>query len=94
MKILSQEESKLLERKNLVLEVDHTLKSTPKKDLIKDEIAKFLKVEEKLLVIKHVYTGFGKSSSKVEVYVYDNEKALKEVEPKKKDKTAKTEEKK
>jgi len=86
MKVLKQEDSRILERKSFVVEVDHHLKATPKEDAIKAELAKLLKANEKLIVVKHIYTSFGKGSSKVEVYVYDNEEALKKIEPKSKKK--------
>lgn len=86
MKVLKEEDSRILERKSFVVEIDHHLKATPKEDSIKSGLAKLLKSDEKLMIIKHIYTGFGKGSSKVEVYVYDNEKALKTIEPKSKKK--------
>jgi ribosomal protein S24E len=82
MKFLKKEKSKLLNRTDLVIELEHIGKSTPSNSDIKKQIASNLKTKEELIVIDHVYTKFGEGISKIHAKAYDSEKALKDIEPK------------
>ena len=96
MKIISQNKSVLLKRTEIVANLDHVGKATPKRSEIKKQLAKEFKKDEKLVVIKHIYTNFGAGTSKIIANVYDNEEALKtlEIEKENKPKEAKQEPKK
>ena len=83
LKIIYDKENKLLLRRRVAFEVAHEKSSTPKKEDLKKEIAKFLKTEENLIVMKHVYSKFGMGKSKIITQVYEDEKLLKILETKK-----------
>ena len=81
LKITSTEEKPLLARKEIKGELSFTEKATPSNDDVRKDIASQLKVDEKTVVVKHIYTAFGSSDAKVEAYVYNTEADLKKYEP-------------
>lgn len=83
LKINEKKEQKLLSRSEIKgsISFDGT---TPSNDAVKDALAKSIGKDAKLVVVKHVYTDFGKRSALVLAYAYDNEEKLKEIEVKKK----------
>lgn len=93
MKILYEKENPLLGRKRMAFEIDHKNGPTPSKESIKKKASELLKVNENLIVLKHIYTKFGNNKSKVIINVYNDERDLKSLETfnkkKKKNKTAK-----
>ena len=93
---LKEEESKLLNRKDGIYEIEFD-KSTPSNDQVKKAIAEFKKVDENLLVITRVRQIFGIKKAKVVVKLYNSQEDLKKVEvrnKKQKKKEEKKEEKK
>ncbi len=91
MKILYEKENPLLNRKRVALEIDHPNSSTPSRTKLKSDIAKHLKTDEKLILIRHVYSKFGENKSKVIVHVYNDEKELNRLEKIKREKAPKEE---
>lgn len=85
--INSEKHNLLLGRKEFSLEVSFPAKIPSKAELQK-ELAEKQKVNENLVVIKYVQGVYGDRKAKAVAYIYDNEKALKNVEPKKKEKKA------
>ena len=68
-------------------------KATPSYQELMPMLANHLKIDEKLIVIRHVYTSFGESNAKVIAYAYKDEKMKEFIEPKvKKKKEKKTKE--
>ena len=82
-KIVKQKDSPLLERERINLEIGFAGMATPKKALLKAEIAKFLKVDENLVAVRHVYTKFGECRAKAIVNMYKDAEILKKFETKK-----------
>lgn len=80
IKLIYQKENPLLNRKRVAFEVDHSKKETPSRIDLKKKIAENLKVDKSLISIRHVYTKYGKDSSKVIVHVYETEKDLNSLE--------------
>lgn len=80
LNITDKKEEKLLSR----LKVEGKLKfegsSTPSNDQVRELIAKNLRKDAKLVVVKNIYTKYGSASADVLAYVYDNERKLKELE--------------
>lgn len=80
LNITDKKEEKLLSR----LKVEGKLKfegsSTPSNDQVRELIAKNLGKDDKLVVVKNIYTKYGAASADVLAYVYDNERKLKELE--------------
>lgn len=92
---IKEVESKLLNRKRVVYEVLSGDK-TPSKDELKQNIANGLKIDQKLIRVKHIYQRFGQRKSKAIVHIYKKEEDLKNTEKikkiKKKEKPQKKEE--
>ncbi len=86
-KILSKKEEPLLSRTVVEAEVSFD-KATPSKPEIKNALAKSLGKDEKLIVIKGLYTGYGIRKARNVSYVYENEEAMKSIEPRPKEKGA------
>ena len=80
LKMLSQEENKLLERKEIVFEVMHDSNATPSRAELMKEIAQNLKVDPNLMFITKIKPIYGKSCSQVVVRVYKNRAALERFE--------------
>ena len=93
LKIINKKEYPLLSRTRVESEIAFE-KSTPSKDEIKSKLGKDLGKDEKLIVVKGIYTEYGLKKCKNLSYVYENEESLKRIEvQKEKKKEAKPEEK-
>ena len=88
IQIKEKKEEPLLSRTkvNAQLEFEN---ATPSYAEITTGLSRNLKTEEKLIVIRNVYTSFGHKKADVTAYVYSNEEKKHYVEPKVKDKKAK-----
>lgn len=84
LKILSKKEEPLLSRTKIEAEVSFD-KATPSKSEIKNALAKSLGRDEKLIVVKGVYTGYGVRKAKNVSYAYESEEVMKSIEPKPKE---------
>jgi len=84
MKILKETKQPLLSRTRYHIEVEHTGKSTPKKDTLLEEVSKLLKNKPECLKIKHIYTKQGFSQSKIICHSYLDKESLEKIENKKK----------
>src|SRR3989338_1968148 len=84
LKILIKKEEPLLSRTIIEAEVSFD-KATPSKSEIKSALAKSLGRDEKLIVVKGLYSGYGIRKAKNVSYVYENEEVMKSIEPKPKE---------
>ncbi|MBN2367886.1 hypothetical protein JXC34_02630 [Candidatus Woesearchaeota archaeon] len=66
-----QRDMKLLSRKRVSLILDNEGATPSRKSLIKQVASKY-KVNEDQVVIKHVYSQFGKQKTKLIVHIYDD----------------------
>ena len=92
MKIIKQEEHKLLDRKRITAEVVHDKNKTPSKQEIIKELSQRLNINPELINLRHIYTHFGATKSKIIANVYNNLtmlKSLEEFRKKKKEKKIK-----
>ena len=81
LKIEKTEEKTLLARKEIAGSLLFEGKATPSNDEVAKAIAAELKVDEKTVVVKHIYTGFGSTEATFEAYVYNKEEDRKKYEP-------------
>lgn len=85
LKVTEEKEDILLSRKEINAQI--TFKgATPSKEDIKKQLSSVLKADEKLIVIKNVFTSFGSETAKVIAYQYTNDEYMKKIEPKEKEK--------
>lgn len=88
LKIINKKEDPLLSRTRVESKIAFD-KSTPSKDEIKSRLGKDLGKDEKLIVVKGIYTEYGLKKGKNLSYVYENEESLKRIEMQKEKKSKK-----
>jgi ribosomal protein S24E len=90
LKIISKKEDPLLSRTVVEAEIIFE-KATPSRAEIKGSLAKSLGKDEKLIVVKGIYTSYGLKKAKNMCYIYENEESLKKIEAETKKKSKKKE---
>lgn len=85
-KIITENVQSLMRRKELILEIKHDKKATPKTEDVVKSVADVTKADEKLISVKEILNEFGSNLAKVKVYVYEDEKAKDSIEKIKKKK--------
>ena len=80
LKIIEEKENPLLNRKNILAELEYSKIATPRKTEVKKILADTLKIGEELIELKHVYPIFGKNKAKVIAHIYKNIKDLENIE--------------
>lgn len=79
--IKENKENKALFRNEVVAEMFFE-KSTPNRKEIQKAVAKSLKVDETLVIIKQIKTEFGKSKAKITAHIYSNKDIMNKLERK------------
>jgi len=82
LNIETNETQKLLDRTLVKGKIHFSEKSTPSRMNVIDEIAKQLKVDKKLIVLKEIKTRFGTTTADFEAHIYNSEEFKNKVEPK------------
>ena len=81
LQIISEEKKPLLGRKEIKARVTYQDK-TPARKSIRSALAKKLSAEEKLIAVRKIMPEYGVQAAKIEAVIYENEKIMKELEPK------------
>lgn len=92
LNVTNVKEEPLLSRAMIEATLDFE-NATPSYKEVMQLIAAHLKKDEKLIVIRHIYTLFGNKKAKVVAYAYNDEGNKQRIEPKVKEKKAKEEKK-
>ena len=92
MKVVKDEKSFVLPRREIIVEIPHTDKPTPSEEQVKDELIKKFKCKKELIIIKGINTKYGSSDAVVEAFIYDDEDSMKKIERIKEKKEEKKEE--
>tara|TARA_Y100000310_G_scaffold338519_1_gene428357 strand:- start:1276 stop:1755 length:480 start_codon:yes stop_codon:yes gene_type:complete len=79
IEILKQKETPLLKRKRVNCMVDF-VGATPGRTALREALGKQLKVDKKLVAIRHVYQRYGLPRAKVIVHIYKDFETLKKRE--------------
>lgn len=82
IEIVKQKETPLLSRKRVTAKLVAEA-ATPSRLVIRNELAKKLKVDPSLVIIKHLYPQFGDRTVKIIVNVYEKREVLEKFEHKK-----------
>ncbi|MCX8178379.1 MAG: hypothetical protein N3D75_00945 [Candidatus Aenigmarchaeota archaeon] len=69
VKIISDYENKLLERRDLIVEVDHENQPTPKKSDLEQKLADHFKTEKNKVDIIYIFSLPGTNTSKVKLKI-------------------------
>jgi len=92
VKIIEKKEQPILSRTAVKSHIIFD-KSTPSSGEVKKSLASELKADENLVVVKEIYTEFGKPEADVNAYVYASKETMKKTEKKpRKQKRLETEE--
>jgi ribosomal protein S24E len=83
--ITEKKEAPLLSRTEVKAELTFD-KATPSTEQLKQQLASTLSADQKLIVIKKINTSFGSTKADTVAYVYSDEKSMKLIEPKQKEK--------
>lgn len=80
IEIIKEKEVPLLERKRIVLKYASQEGKTPARKTIAKEVAKMIKVKDDQVAIRHIYSQFGVTSSKIIAHVYKDFAAMEKYE--------------
>ncbi|MFH0798207.1 MAG: hypothetical protein V1906_02225 [Candidatus Woesearchaeota archaeon] len=83
MQILNEKDAPLLDRKEVKLKVNFFNTTTPSNSALESEVARKLKADPSLVVIKSIKQKFGAGEAEVTAYIYKSLDRLKFVEGKK-----------
>ncbi|MEA2036752.1 MAG: hypothetical protein U9O94_04550, partial [Nanoarchaeota archaeon] len=83
LKVTNKKDNTLLSRVEIEAELTFLGEPTPKKEDLKKKISSLEKSDEKLIVVKNIYSLFGAGKGNALVYIYKSEDALKKTEPQK-----------
>jgi small subunit ribosomal protein S24e len=79
LELLKERETPLLSRKRVTLSASYE-GATPARKELRKSVAKKVSADEKLVILKHIYTRFGQHKAKVIAHVYEDEKAMNKLE--------------
>ena len=80
LEITGKKENKTLQRQEVEFEIKNA-KITPSRKELRPKIAAMLGAKETLTVIESINHTFGTNEGKIKVHVYENEEAMKKIEP-------------
>ena len=80
LEITGKKENKTLQRQEVEFGIKNA-KITPSRKELRPKIAAMLGAKETLTVIESINHTFGTNEGKIKVHVYENEKAMKKIEP-------------
>ena len=81
IQIVNDEKKPLLRRREITAKLGYENK-TPSRLDVRKELAKKLNAKEELVVVRMIKPFYGTSAADLEVVIYDDEKAMKEIEAK------------
>ncbi len=76
MKKLKETHFPLLNRTEVIFEIDHARQPTPRKDVIKKQLAAELKTNEELINLHKIINNFGSTKTKVIAEIYNTKEDL------------------
>jgi len=79
IEVLKERETPLLSRKRVSLMAEYQGPTPSRMDFLK-EVAKIVDVDSSLIMIKHIYTRFGKQKAKIIAHVYSDRKEMEKLE--------------
>ncbi len=80
-RVIEDKYNPLIKRRELLLEIDHKLKSTPMRINLRLKVSEVYGVEIQRVYVKKIMTEYGRGVSKVRVNIYDTVERAKQIEP-------------
>ena len=81
VRVIEDKYNPLVKRRELLLEIDHKLKSTPMRINLRLKVSEVYGVEIQRVYVKKIMTEYGRGVSKVRVNIYDTVERAKQFEP-------------
>ena len=78
MNIVQDFDNKLLARREVIVEYDSG-EATPSRATAKEELAKHMKTEPRLVLIQQITTSYGDTTARVKAHLYQDEKTMEKV---------------
>lgn len=88
LSLVHEKMNPVLRRNDMVFDLSYTGKTTPSHGAVKKMIAEKLKIQEPLIVVRHIHQAYGFAHARLDVAVYDNDASLQAIEIVKKKKKA------
>ncbi|MDM7274914.1 MAG: 30S ribosomal protein S24e [Thermoprotei archaeon] len=82
MEVESDRYNPLIGRREIVLKVNHLLKSTPSRRDLRARLAEVYRVDASRVYVRSIFTRYGSGESRVRVHVYDGVERALAFEPK------------
>ncbi len=80
--IIWDRENKLVERKELEIEISHFGKGTPTRLELRKILSSLLNVPEDLIFVRNIRSEYGLNKSRARIHIYENKERALELEPK------------
>jgi len=81
VKVLRDVENKVLNRKELILRIDHIGSKTPTRNEVRELVSSMFSVPSNLVIVRKLRTLTGTNVTEAHIHVYKDEKSLQEIEP-------------
>ncbi|RLF12667.1 MAG: 30S ribosomal protein S24e [Thermoprotei archaeon] len=81
IKVIKDLENKVLNRRELILRIDHINYRTPTRAEVRELVSSAFKVPINLVIVRKLRTLTGTNVTEAHIHVYKDEKTLHEVEP-------------
>ena len=94
MNVISEKQNPYMKRKEIILELDHAIESTPSKAAVQELLAKQLSAEKEKIEIIDIVSETGLAKSKSHIFVWEETpvKKIKKAETKEQKENVKSEE--
>ena len=79
--VVSQKENKVIQRREVVVRIEHRGKGTPSRPDVINAVSKLMEVNPDLVVVRRIETEYGRDASKAWVHIYWDKAALEKFEP-------------
>ncbi|MCG3217861.1 MAG: 30S ribosomal protein S24e [Candidatus Heimdallarchaeota archaeon] len=81
IKITDEHDNTLLSRKEIKFTIEHPGSAIPSREVVVSRLCALLNKEKDTMILREIQGQFGGARSEALVYIYENEEAMKAVEP-------------
>jgi len=81
VKVLRDVENKVLNRRELILQIHHAGAKTPTRSEVREVVSSMFSAPQNLIIVKNLRTLAGTNVTEAHVHIYRDERTLQEVEP-------------
>lgn len=81
VRVLRDVENKVLNRRELIIRIDHVRSKTPTRDQVRELVSSMLSIPASLVIVRELRSLTGTNVSEAHVHVYKDMSSLEEIEP-------------